>query len=404
MRPLDEADGPGRERSRPTGAHLPAALAADSLEALAAERYTRTPITYLSVIAIVAIACAALPLIHVPVGVRAPGLVRPTLEKQEIRAPVSGRVTQVAMREGRRVAAGEPLLRLSTRDLSAAREGLRVLRGETAVAVSALEALTMYDPGESPVRAGPRSGVYAAELSSHLAMLSEQRARGDRLERELGRVKLLTERGLLPIAHLERLAHDLDEQTAAMRRLAAEDRARWARELADRRRRLDEIDREWTALRLEEGLTVVASPGEGTLEEIVTPSVGSYIGAGERIASLAPTSGFRVEVHVDARGVSLIRPGAIVRLRVGGYDPGEWGLLTGRVTSISNDAVAVAGRPVFRLGIALDRDHLELPDGRVGPLRHGLPVEARIIVARPSVYQLLRGNLTDWVRPGGPAG
>lgn len=401
---MGEPDRPGQAGVRRAPVPLPAALAADSLEALAAERYTRAPFAYLSVIATVLLASASLPLIHVPVGVRAPGLVRPATEKQEIRAPVSGRISESSMQEGAKVAAGEPLLRLTSGGLPAARERLRALRSETVAAVNDLETLTTFDPGAARPQQSPALAAYAAELKAHLAMVAEQDVRRGRMERELDRGRALMARGVLPPAHLERLEHDLEEQRAAARRLAADDRARWARELLEQRRRLGDIQREWEALRVDERLTVVSSPGEGALEGVATAAVGSYVAAGERIATLVPAAGFRAEAHVDARGVSLIRTGARVRLRVGGYDPGEWGSLTGRVASISPDVIGVGGRPVFRLDVALDRDHLRLPDGRVGPLRHGLPVDVHIIVARPSLYHLLRGRVTDWVRPGGPTG
>lgn len=404
MGPPDETAGARRERSDQVGMARAAALVPDSLVALAAERYTRAPIVYLTVIAVVALACASMPLIHVPVGVRAAGMLRPAVEKQEIRAPVSGRVAGSVMSEGRAVTAGESLIRLSTGDLSVTREGLRELRREAAAAVADLEILLDYVHGVSLPDRTPRSGLYAAEHGAHVAMLTEQSARVDGLRREHDRAVLLMERRVLPPAEVERLSRALEAQVASMQRLGADDRARWSRELAERRRRLGELDRELAALRLEEGLAVLASPGAGTLEGVVPLAVGSFVAAGERLATLTPVSGLRADVHVDAGGVSLIRPGAVVRLRVGGYDPATWGVLTGRVRSISNDAVAVAGQPVFRLDVALDRDHLALADGRVGHLRNGLPVEARIVVARPSVYRLLRGRVTDWVRPGGPAG
>lgn len=382
---------------------LPLGEAADSLEALAAERSARTPVVYLLIVGMVAAGCAALPLVRVPVAVRATGMVRPSVEKLEIRAGVAGVVTEVRMSEGRMVGAGEPLVQLSVPAHSARRSYLLDVRRELVAAIRDLERLSSEPDGRGdgwqPVSTG-----YRAEVRSYLSGVAERRGRIDRIARELTRSERLVARGLAAAVAAEDLRFDLTQAEAEAERFSAESRARWARQLAEQRAQLRDVDRELAVAQADARLTRVVAPVAGSIEAMRPIVAGSLVTAGERLATLSPDAPPQIEAYLGAREIVLVRPGDQALVRVDGYDQAEWGRLTARVASIAEDHVIAAGRPVFRIVIAVDTARLRRSDGRIGELRKGMTVEARIVVARPTVYTLLRRNLTDWIHPRVPAG
>lgn len=375
------------------------ACPADSLQALLSERYTRTPIVYLSVLLVVGGICISLPLVPIPVSVRAAGMIRPTVERQEIRAGQSGVVVESWMREGQTVSAGDQLLRFDGEALDARRAQVARLRRETQTTIRDLELL-----GRSAVELGvvprwPGAGALAAELVSYRAGLAEQSSRAARVGDELSRAEQLWGRGLLAAAEVERLRHDAAAERAGLERYVAESRARWSEAAAEQKALLSELDAESAALAVDQQLLTVTAPISGSIEDVARISKGSFVSAGERLATLSPASRLRVEAHLGAREVALVRPGARVHVRVHGFAPGEWGLLSGRVVRVGGDYVLMNGRPTFRLEVELERDHLRLPNGRIGALRKGLPVEVRIVVARPSALRFLKDTITDWIDP-----
>lgn len=381
---------------------LPASAAADSIEALAADRYARAPVIYLLILVVVVIGCAALPLVHVPVAVRASGMIRPSMEKHEIRAAISGFVADARMQEGMTVAAGEPLLRISVPAESTRGSNLLERRRELASAIADLERIASIAGSAEAGSWVPDSPDLRAELRSERSATAERRDRIDRIRTELSRAERLMALGLIAATEVEGLRFDLRAAEAASARIEAESHARWTRELAEHRARLRDVDRELAVLRAGARFSRVKAPVAGSLESVVPVAAGSFVAAGERLATVSPDAEMRVEAYVPSRNVALVRPGDHARLSVDGYDPGEWGLLPGRVLSVADDHLLVGDRAVFRTLIALDQDHLRLPDGRVGPLRKGMTVEARIVVARPSVYSLLRQSFTEWIRPRPP--
>lgn len=401
----DEADAnerPGRvDRGR---LDVPAHLTRDSVEALTAERYTRTPIVYLALIAIVTAGLVSLPLVHVPVAVRAPGMVRPAAARYELRAGTSGVIELYRMSEGQRVEAGALLMRVAAPALTARASQVMDARRELLAAIADLESLVSIESTRSDSAAPAGTRRYREELRLLARAIAEHTSRGDRIREEQRRAERLLAGGLIAPTEVQRLRYAASEEDAAGERTLSDFRARWARDLVDARARLRELEGERAALAAEERARVLRAPTGGTLESVAPLAVGSFVTVGEPLGSLAPPATLRVEARLGPDEVVLVRPGAPALVRVDGYPPGEWGLLPGRVLSIAEDFELVGGRPVFRTVIELDRQHLSLPNGRVGSVRKGVTAEVRIVVARPTLYELLRRNLNDLIHPREPGG
>jgi HlyD family secretion protein len=91
-----------------------------------------------------------------------------------------------------------------------------------------------------------------------------------------------------------------------------------------------------------------------------------------------------------------------VRLLVDAFNYRDWGAAAGRVESIPADAVAIGGQPFFRVRCTLESDRLRLRSGVEARLRRGLAVEARFVVTRRTLLQLLRDRAADWFDSAAP--
>jgi len=104
-------------------------------------------------------------------------------------------------------------------------------------------------------------------------------------------------------------------------------------------------------------------------------------------------------VYVTPRDIGLLQPGNPARILVDAFNYNDWGFITGRVTEISDDFVMIEDRPVFRVGVALDRTELQLRNGFRGKLKKGMTLQARFMVTERTLFQLLRDDINDWLNP-----
>jgi hypothetical protein len=74
---------------------IPGSIAQHTVESLYAEHGPAQPWIYWLLLLVVAAALVALPLVKVDVTVRAPGVVRPTTERTELRVPIGAQIAQV---------------------------------------------------------------------------------------------------------------------------------------------------------------------------------------------------------------------------------------------------------------------------------------------------------------------
>ena len=179
--------------------------------------------------------------------------------------------------------------------------------------------------------------------------------------------------------------------------LLQEARNRWADALSSAQAQERHLGAQREQLVQARALHEVRSPVRGSLEEVVSLSPGSFVRAGTRLAVVSPDTDLVAEVLVPPSDMGFIRLGEPVLLRVHAFNPQEWGVLTGRVESIGGDVVDTGAGPALRVRASIERSFLELPNGHRGNLRKGMTFEARFLVARRSLFQLLRDRVHDWI-------
>jgi hypothetical protein len=107
------------------------------------------------------------------------------------------------------------------------------------------------------------------------------------------------------------------------------------------------------------------------------------------------------EVYVMPKDVGLIRPDIKVNFQVDAFNYNQWGLLTGKVLTVSNDIFTDNGQqPYFKVRCLLDKNELKLKNGYVGRIKKGMTLQANFYVTRRTLFQLLYDKTSDWLNPG----
>jgi HlyD family secretion protein len=375
-----------------------AEYAADSLEGLLADRSRASHAIYLLVIAGFLSGVAMLPLVHVDVSVRSSGIVRPVTEKHEVRARASGLVSAVLVRENDQVKAGDPIVELTA---AAVEEQGRVLDARAAEyrrAIADLQQLLTSSTGAN-ARPAFQTARYGQAFAQFRTDLTDAEQRLAQAQREAERTRVLGARQMTAPTEVEEKEFRLAQARAAVAQVRERYLTAWQGELAQARRDSSDLTATRSKLAADLDLFRVVAPVAGTIEQVRGLSAGSYVTAGEPVVVISPSDALLAEVYVSPRDIGLLRIGGPVRLQVDAFNYNDWGMLTGRVREISDDYVMVGDRPVFKVKCTLDRDDLRLANGFRGRVKKGMTVQARFVVARRTLFQMLHENINDWLNP-----
>lgn len=130
-----------------------------------------------------------------------------------------------------------------------------------------------------------------------------------------------------------------------------------------------------------EEIRAVRAPATGRIGEITPTSVGQFVSAGSRLASVVPVGELAIVAHFGAdAAVGRIRPRQRARLRLDAFPWTQYGSLPAQVTSVASEPVGGDIR-------------VELTPGRISeseiPLQHGLVGTVEVEVDRESPADLV---------------
>jgi RND family efflux transporter MFP subunit len=255
------------------------------------------------------------------IAVRTTGIQRMAIQRQvdlagtlmspdqaRVSAEAAGVVRQVLVEIGRDVRAGDPLVRLETRELS-----LAVARAESALRQTRAQ-LGMH---------GPIEGADVAPPDDQIGSVRNAIAGRDDAQASYDRAKMLAGRGLLSPVDLQAAETRLKVSEAAYQ--SAVDTARSQKAtLQDRRASYD-----LAVKKLQDA--VVRAPISGVVSERPV-QVGEFIGERTPVATIVQVNPLKLRTGVQERHAGIIAPGQGVQFRVESF--GDV-VFTGKVAYVS---------------------------------------------------------------------
>lgn len=377
---------------------IPSAELADCIEVHLATHRPRGTILYLCILGIVIAAVGALPFIHVPVTAQADGMLRPVVDRHDVRAAEGGTVAVVRSRDGMTVAAGDTLLVLHHDDRSSGLATIDSLIAASDADLRDLDALA-HAPLDSLATLRLTTAHRDQQRREREHGLRERTARLQEAQRTYARIRLLHGRGFATDEQLEdRLAL---ERSAADAVEEYEERAHseWAEARATRAAEVLRLAADRAELLASMQRRIVRAPVSGTVEFTANFSTGSVVAGGERLATISPDTIVHAEAYLGVRDVGFIAPGTRVRLLLDAFNYREWGVALAEVVDVASDASIISDRPAFRVRCRLLTPHLETRRGARARLRKGMTFRARFVVAERSLMQLLFDRTDAWLNP-----
>ncbi|MGA0556318.1 HlyD family efflux transporter periplasmic adaptor subunit [Larkinella sp. VNQ87] len=359
----------------------------------------RSQLLYTTVLLAVTAAIVALPFVYVDMSVQASGLIRPVAERSEVKTTVGGTVAALWVGENQPVRAGQPLLRLQTDILDTKLRLLTTQQTEKRAYIRDLERLTTVTDSELLSVKGLVSPLYRQQYEQFRYMAQENRQTQQKRKRELDVSQHLYNDKVIPRVEFEDNEFAYQTALAQYQTLVERQRSEWQTALTEHRLALTELLAQERQLRQERDLATIKAPVGGTISQLSGRYVGSTVQAGEVMGLISPDSTLVVECYVRPKDIGLLQTGQKARFQIDAFNYNQWGLLDGQVLEVANDFVLVENQPVFKVRCRLDRAYLTLKNGYRGHLKKGMTIQARFLVARRSLFELLYDQADDWLNP-----
>lgn len=376
----------------------------------------------------------------------AQGRIIPDGRIKTVQAPDQGLVREIHVRDGQRVAEGDPLIELdptvSTAEVEQAREALRVAQIDHARARALLDslrgrraALPLPDGVDSETRT-TQEQIVSARLAEHRAQRESaaqerNQRRSDRAmvaadvsrieqqlplaEQQLASFRGLEQRGFAPrlrvaeveervigmrqdlVIRREELARAHAAEASAAERLAGID-ATFRREALDALNEADatvRLRQEELTIALDRNRrTTLAAPASGVVQQLQVHTIGAVVRPADPLLVIVPEgTTFVVEAQVLNRDAGFVREGQDVRVKLEAFPFTRYGVLNGRLVFLSRDAVQDEDLGlVFPARVELSQFTLHA-GGRDVPISAGMALTAEIKTGRRRIIEYLLSPL-----------
>lgn len=351
--------------------------------------------------------------------------------------PVSGGiVTQVLVREGQRVRAGQPLVRLNgvrsgaaLAQAQARRDALRALEARLIAERDRRDALTFppdltgrgSDPTVAAVMTNQRRifaqrapvlGADRATVTQDLAAARARQAASAQqlalIRDELGDYRMLYRRGFArktTIRSLERTeaqltADTLSGQAAVAQAEIAARRVRDAQgldlssQLAQVQEQLAQVTPQLDVSRYAADQDVIRAPAAGRVSGITPMGAGMVVGGGRTLMEVVPDGrALIIEARVKPQDIDDVRIGQKAIVRFASVNPHGKTAFAGRVVTLSPARVDQGGQSYYKAQVTLDDPAQARREGLT--LQPGIPASVNIKTRERSLFSYLFAPLTD---------
>ncbi len=354
---------------------------------------TKSQVIYIMVILGFMFAVISLPFIYVNVTVQGSGIIRPITEKAEIKALVSGRISDIFFTEGQMVYAGDTLLIIQSAKLISQHVLLDKQKKEIENYISDLEKLIKLKASYF------KSSKYQGEYLKFKDQITQVKSKRKKAKRELDRIKVLLDQEFISEKEYDDKKYQYILVNNEYNVTVTNQLSIWKSDLSRYKSNLEDINSQIEQLQKEQEFYIVKAPVTGTVEQFTGIYEGTIIQAGQALSVISPETDLIAEVYVTPKDIGYLEVGKNLNIQVDAFNYNNWGMIQGEIIDISDDYILIENQPVFKIKCQMAKNYLSLRNGVQGELKKGMTIQARFILTERSLYQLLFDNVNDWLNP-----
>jgi membrane fusion protein, peptide pheromone/bacteriocin exporter len=352
-----------------------------------------TGIIYVTVLLALVAGIAATPFIKVDVTTQSRGIVKSSIENNQLQAAVYGEIESINLAENKSVTVGDTLVIISTHKLQEQKVSYQRNLAENSAFKEDIKAILNYRPDKLVT---PK---YMSEYNEYNTQLKEQQLQTEMLLHEkevsdqLYEKKVETEMDHLKAVNSynisvrrEKLIHDQFHK-------------KWQAELSRLEIENKDLGSTISQLSSDQQQYVITAPISGTIIQYAGLMKGNFIVPNQVIAQISPTSDLLVECYVSPADIGYLQIGTKARFQFDAFNYNQWGLAGGKIVEISSDLVSVNDQPVFKIRCSLENEYLKLKNRYKGQLKKGMTLTGRFTLTTRTLSQLLFDKVDNWLNP-----
>ncbi len=349
---------------------------------------------------VVALGWAALS--NVDIVTKANGRIVPDGREQLIASLEGGILRELHVREGQTVEEGQVLAELDPTRFEAQQAEGQAKRLALRATVARLQAEAAGKPLVFPPELKDSKAITDGETDSYLA---RQRALGEAVElnrrsiallsKELAVAEAMSAKGLMSEVEVMRVRRQVNDLNLQVQERINRFRQDASAELVKVRNELSQVEEQMVVRDDALRRTALKSPVRGVVKTIKANTVGGVVSPGSAVMEIVPVSGrVLVEARIKPQDIGFVKPGQDVVVKLTAYDYTIYGGLTGKVETLSPDAIGDPDRPGpdgtwYRALVRADTPQLRAANGRPLEVLPGMSGTVEVRTGQRSVLSFL---------------
>ena len=268
--------------------------------------------------------------------------------------------------------------------------------------IADLTTLTRQEEFNNAVVTRIQSPVYKQESSRFVYQLSELTAQLKKVTKELYMDSLLSADKVISPKEMFDKQIEYEKLTLHIQATKVQQIATWQQQLANYQLEKSQFENANRQIKEDDHSYSIKAPVSGVLQSFNKYYQGSLVQAGDILAIISPQAAMIVECYISTRDIGLLRLGQASIFQVDALDYNYFGVLAGKIFSIDNDYTILYDKPAFKVRCILDATQLSLKNGFTGNIKKGMTLQARFVITKRSLWQLLFDKIDDWINPMAP--
>lgn len=356
---------------------------------------TKSNAFYNSLLAVVLLFVAILPLVHVQVTSSAMASIQPKMLKESVYAPIAGKIVRMNIQNNHIVKNGDTML---TIDNSSVQNEMVINKSkETAISQSIKDLGNILNNTTSFLG----TPQYQAQFQNYLEQKKQLEIKLDNVSKTYQRNKSLINDKVISASDFEQVELIYNQAKIELELLLRRFRSQWQteryqfeQELADLRIKQNQLNE-----LIKKSVVVANSSGTSYVIEGLQP--GTYIQGGQKVAEIVPDTGLIAVCLVSPKDIAFIKFGQQVQFQIDSYNFYEWGMAYGTVTEVFKDVDFLDNKPYYIVHCKLNKPFLTLKNNYKGNLIKGMTGKANFVLNKRTLWQLVFTKVNDWFNPKG---
>ena len=363
-----------------------------NLENLVAKNKTKSFSIYFIVVFAIITMLTLLPIIKVDISSQSRGIIRSKTDNVPLTTIVNGRITFLALKNNAIVTQGDTLLKISKENLSTQKQTQDTLQSSVILLLADIS--NLINGNTSLETSTAREDFF--KFQSRKIELQSKVAQA---QANYNRNKILFDKDVIAKADFEKHQYELKFANQALQSFVSQQKASWENQKRELENQIKNGNGTIAKITVEEKNYFVLAPTSGTIESFSGLQVGSFINAGQPIATLSPTDNLIVENNVSPNDIGLIKINQQVNFQIDAFNYNQWGLLKGKVIDIDQNITLQDNQAFFKVRSSLFSKEMKLSSGYKTKVSKGMTLTARYKITRRSLYDLLFDKVDDWLNP-----